>query len=110
MSSYENYVKFRDALGLKDIDVARKANVPPSSFTDWKKGKSAPKVVKMTKIADALGVSLNEIFGVEEIPQLNVPMFQPEHINLISLFDKLTTDEQNMVIQLMTTLICNRKE
>lgn len=61
MEVYERYVKLRDKLGLKDADVARISNVPPSTFTDWKKGKSKPKSEKLDKIAKALNVQPTEL-------------------------------------------------
>lgn len=61
MEIYERYVKIRDSLGLKDADVARISNVPPSTFTDWKKGKSKPKSEKLDKIAKALNVQPTEL-------------------------------------------------
>jgi repressor LexA len=57
---YATYVKLRDAKGLRDIDVSKATNIPPSTFTDWKTGKSRPKLEKLVKIARCLGVTLDE--------------------------------------------------
>lgn len=56
MITYEKYAEIRDSKGLKDIDVARKAGIQPSTFSEWKKGKCTPKFDKMSKIAEALGL------------------------------------------------------
>lgn len=63
MISYENYAKFRNSQGLKDSEVAKMANIPQSTFSDWKKGKSTPKMEKLQKIADALHISYFELTG-----------------------------------------------
>lgn len=63
--TYENYCFFRDSKGLKDSDVARNANIPASTFSDWKKGKSSPKEAKLRKIAEALGVTYAYLMGWE---------------------------------------------
>ena len=63
MISYERYTKYRDAKNMKDGEVARKANIPPSTFSDWKSGRCAPKLEKMQKIADALEVDYYELVG-----------------------------------------------
>lgn len=55
---YENYCKIRDEKGLKDADVATLAGIGKSTFSDWKSGRSQPKIEKLEKIAAALGVSL----------------------------------------------------
>lgn len=54
--TYEEYVRLRDLNGLRDIDVARKAGIQPSTFSEWKKGKCTPKQPKMSKIEKALGL------------------------------------------------------
>lgn len=66
MIDYDFYAKLRTERGLKDSDVAKKAKIPPSTFTDWKKGKSAPKEEKMRKIADALGISYFQLIGADQ--------------------------------------------
>lgn len=57
---YAKYVELRDARNLKDIDVSRATGIPASTFTDWKNGKSSPKLEKLVKIADLFKVSLDE--------------------------------------------------
>ena len=57
---YATYVKLRDLKGYRDADVSKATNIPPSTFTDWKTGKSSPKLEKLVKIAKCLGVSIEE--------------------------------------------------
>lgn len=54
MISYNEYADIRDNYNLKDADVARIAKITPSTFTDWKSGRSCPKIEKLSKIAAAL--------------------------------------------------------
>lgn len=58
MITYERYEEIRNSKGLKNADVARLAKIPPSTFTDWKQGKSTPKYEKMSRIAEILGVTV----------------------------------------------------
>lgn len=64
MTSYDLYAKLRNEKGMKDVDVAKSAHISPSTFTDWKQGRSKPKEEKMRKIADALGVTYLELLGM----------------------------------------------
>lgn len=57
---YARYAAMRDARNLKDIDVSRETGIPASTFTDWKNGKSSPKIDKIIKIADLFQVSLDD--------------------------------------------------
>lgn len=60
---YERYCEIRDAKGLKDSDVARETGVNKSTFSDWKSGRSNPKIGKLKKIAEFLGVPTTQITG-----------------------------------------------
>ncbi len=59
MTLYERYCMIRDSKGLRDSNVAAMANIGKSTFSDWKSGRSTPKQEKLTKIANALGVTLD---------------------------------------------------
>lgn len=61
MLMYEKYVGLRDSKGAKDADVANATGIERSTFSDWKAGRSAPKVEKLCKIAEFFGVSLAEL-------------------------------------------------
>lgn len=55
---YDRYCELRDAKGYRDSDVAKKTGITPSTFSDWKKGKSIPNADKQRKIAALFGVSV----------------------------------------------------
>lgn len=55
---YEKYVALRDSKGLSDYRVSQDTGITKSTFTDWKNGRSNPKIEKLQKIADYFGVSI----------------------------------------------------
>lgn len=55
---YEKYIKIRDKKGVTDYQVAKDTGITKSTFTDWKNGRSKPKLDKLKKISDYFGVSL----------------------------------------------------
>ena len=57
---YTKYVQLRNAKGVRDSDVAKATGIQPSTFTDWKNGKSNPKLEKLIKIAQFFDVSIEE--------------------------------------------------
>lgn len=56
---YERYVKLRDNAGVTDGKVARETGITKSTFTEWKSGRSAPKIDKLKKIADYFAVTVD---------------------------------------------------
>ena len=55
---HEKYVKLRNERGITDYRVAMDTGIPCSTFTDWKNGRSKPKVDKLKILADYFGVSI----------------------------------------------------
>ena len=63
---YEIYCSLRDAKNVKDSDVAKYTQIPKSTFSDWKSGKSSPKLPKLQKIADYFGVTIDYLMTGEK--------------------------------------------
>jgi len=56
------YEKFQNLLNEKGIRVSKVAEVTkisPSTFSDWKCGRSIPKLEKLKKLADFFGVTVD---------------------------------------------------
>lgn len=65
---YERFETILAQKGIKASHVAKATGIPPSTFTDWKKGRSKPKADKIKKIADYLNVSKDWLEGVSDNP------------------------------------------
>lgn len=57
---YTKYEELRKSKGVRDTDVCRETGIPQCTFSDWKKGKSAPKIDKIIKICDYFGITVDE--------------------------------------------------
>ena len=55
---YNKFEQLVHARGITNYRVAKDIGLAPTVFTDWKKGKSTPKVDKLKKIADYFGVTI----------------------------------------------------
>lgn len=60
MEMYSLYAKLRDDRSFNDAQVSNETGIGRSTFSDWKVGRSAPKIEKLLKIADLFKVSLGE--------------------------------------------------
>ena len=58
---YERYVELRDKKGVSDYKVAKETGISKSTFSDWKSGRSKPKIDKLISIANYFGVSVDEL-------------------------------------------------
>lgn len=62
---YENYARIRDSRGLKDSDVAKATGISAGTLSDWKRGRYKLKYEKLQKIAEYLGVSTDQLAGIQ---------------------------------------------
>lgn len=63
---YDIYLKLLKEKGVRTSDVCRATGIVASTFSDWKKGKSAPKQDKLIKIADYFGVTVEYLMNGKE--------------------------------------------
>lgn len=56
---YNKYVELRDSKGLTDYKVSLDTGITKSTFTDWKNGRSEPKLEKIVKLAEYFGVTVD---------------------------------------------------
>jgi len=56
---YEKYVSLRSEKGVTDYRVSEDTGITKSTFSDWKSGRSTPKVDKLKILADYFNVSVD---------------------------------------------------
>lgn len=99
---YEIYQKLLDMNGVKSADVARATGISNMTFSDWKKGKSTPKIDKIEKIAKYFGVTTDYMMGKKsEVPSLSMA---DEHFELIKLYSSLSEADQKAIMQIMRSM------
>ena len=55
---YKRYVELPDKKGVTDYRVSEDTGIARSTFTDWKNGRSAPKVEKLLLLAKYFDVPI----------------------------------------------------
>lgn len=55
---YAKYVALRNKKGVTDYRVSEDTGITKSTFTDWKSGRSNPKIDKLKAIADYFEVPI----------------------------------------------------
>lgn len=58
---YVKYAELRDKRGLTDYRVSVDTGISKSTFSEWKSGRSKPKVDKLKVLADYFGVPLETL-------------------------------------------------
>lgn len=66
---YEKYVALRNKKGVTDYRVAESTGITKSTFTDWKNGRSKPKLDKLLLLAKYFGVPMEYFVEDESVEQ-----------------------------------------
>jgi transcriptional regulator with XRE-family HTH domain len=56
--------RIREARGLSQAQLARKAGVPPASLRNWEQDRRGISLEAAARIAVALGISLDDLAGI----------------------------------------------
>ena len=63
---YERYVELRNQKGVSDYRVAKDTGIPKSTFSDWKSGRSKPKITKLKILAGYFDVAVDELISATD--------------------------------------------
>ncbi len=80
----KNIASLRKAVSITQSELASKLSVTPQAVSKWENGVSAPDVYLMPKLAEALGVTIDDIFG-----------YEPDVIGKEKLFATYQNDERD---------------
>ena len=82
--------------GVTAYQVAKATGISTGSLSDWKNGRSSPKVEKLKKIADYFGVSVDYLLGNEEKPAVKSDALK----NDSKLFQRIGNPLENGIVEI----------
>lgn len=92
---------YRRLQGMEQKTFAEKINAQPNTVSNWEKGRSRPDVSLLPVICDALGIALQQLFGLETPKD----MLTDRENRLISQYRKLNAGDQYTVDTLVKTML-----
>lgn len=98
---YEKFAQLLAVRGITANTVAKAAHVNASTFTDWKQGKSQPKLEKLQKIADYFNVPVSYFYDGDTSLSIAERQAQSLGIDADALKKELSLkslDEQTMYV------------
>lgn len=85
---YEKFSELLQRKNVKAADVSRGTGIKQTVFSEWKKGKSTPKIDKLQKIADYFGVPIEYFIGKknDDKPADTLTIMPQNKIHMIPVF------------------------
>lgn len=62
VGTYENYEFYRNQKGLSDYQISKGSGISRGIISDWKNGRHHPHNKTLKKIADYLGITVNDFY------------------------------------------------
>ena len=72
----ENIAKYRKLNGISQKYLAQKVGISSQGLLKIEKGRVSPRVATLVKIAVTLGITPNQLFGVDAITEENSNMLE----------------------------------
>jgi transcriptional regulator with XRE-family HTH domain len=100
--------KVREAKGLSQKELAGLLDMPQPQYSRIESGKTDPSFTTISKIANALNISLSELFRADEIFD-DVNTYDKTLIEKLQNLDSLNEDEKKSIYTLIDSLITKKK-
>jgi transcriptional regulator with XRE-family HTH domain len=108
MNIGERIKKIREAKGLSQKEVALNLSMNPSQYSKIENGKVDPQCSSIEKIANALGVSLVDIF-TQESNLDNINSIDKSIIEKVQLIEQLDDKQKESIFSIIDMAIYNVK-
>lgn len=105
---YEIFEKLLKERNITAYRVAKDTGITTATLTDWKKGRTQPKMDKLQKIADYFGVSLDYLCGKEEKDPVQHHEISDEDIKFALFGGGPVTDAQYAEVKQFVNFIKER--
>ena len=100
--------KTREAKDLSQKEVAAILNMPQSQYSRIESGKTDPSFTTLERIATALGVTLAELFEVDNL-LADVNSYDKSLIEKMKLLDTLDDNEKKSLFNIIDSLIAKKR-
>ena len=101
----DNIKRLCSLKGIRQIDIAEHMGVSQGSVSNWIKGVNSIDIENLAELCRYLGVSLDQIFGIEPLP-VEVTLSVQE-ADLIDNYRKLTPYAQQLLAAVATSFAGN---
>ena len=98
----KNIKELRKEKGLTQTELAREIGVTQGAIYFWEKEVNEPTAGFLVRLAKFFEISVDELLSFEPSRNEEIPSKNAE---LIALYNKLTTNQQNMILNIIKEMI-----
>ena len=99
-----NFNRYLAHSGMKQVDVAKAVGVSTGTISDWKKGRSYPRMDKVQLLSECFGIRKSDL--VEDVNIVKESVTNKEQ-EVLDLFHKVPEEKREFVLSLIRAAIDN---
>ena len=100
-----NLRRYVEMSGVKQKHIAKVVGVTPTTFCDWLKGRSYPRLEKIQLLADYFNIQKSDLVEDENVSK---DMITDEDQKVLDLFHKVPEEKREFVLSLIRVTIDNQ--
>jgi transcriptional regulator with XRE-family HTH domain len=106
----KNLRLLRKQKGLTQVELANTLGCSQTMITTYENGRKKPAVDTLAKLADALGVSTDQLIGLNAQPKGKVKIKNPKLWKKFEQIDQLPDTDKRTVFRMIDGLLANNKK
>ena len=92
---------YRQARGWTEYQLAERSGLPQSTISSWYRKSMIPTVPSLEKICEAFGITLSQLFAVDDTPVA----LTPKQREMLNRWDRLNEEQQAVIFQLIDKML-----
>jgi transcriptional regulator with XRE-family HTH domain len=105
----QNIRLLRKQKGLTQVELAKNLDCSQAVITAYESGKKKPAVDTLSRLADVLGVTTDQIIGKKNVPQQKNPVKSPKLWKKFSQVEQLPITDKRTIFKMIDGLISQKK-
>lgn len=94
----KNFKRHLALSGMRQIDVANAIGVSAGTITDWKRGRSYPRMDKIQALADLFGIQKSDLVEEFNVPKEAVSDIDQE---VLDLFHQVPKEKREFILSMI---------
>jgi transcriptional regulator with XRE-family HTH domain len=106
----QNIRLLRKQKGLTQVELAKKLDCSQAVITAYESSKKKPAIDTLSRLADVLGVTIDQIIGKKNVPQQKTTVKSPKLWKKFTQVEQLPTTDKRTVFRMIDGLIAQKRQ
>jgi transcriptional regulator with XRE-family HTH domain len=105
----QRLARIRKERGFTQVELAQKADTIQAVISDYERGRVRPHAAMLGQLAQALGVSADELLGIASAPPQKANGVSRRILRHMQALEELPAHDQKSILKLIDALVAQRR-